>query len=256
MRGASRSSRVPVSCRSRRPFARREPRLGRRTLAPIVNPSVDRMQPEYGWREVSGGVNAAGNQWLAYSGMTLAPWSSDIYSDGWRLRVGGGYGQYSYDRGIPISGECGTLPDCSCRYRSDHVRVDHSYAEALVGYYLRLGQLTVKAFAGASMSSERHEKSGLKNKSDGTEYGAKGCSNFGSTWAPRRGRPLISATRQLAMKRRRAGGRAGASSRDCRSDPSCATTRTLNRATASRTAAPAFSPAMRGMVAEYRRQAA
>ena len=35
--------------------------------------------------------------------MTLAPWSPDIYSDGWRLRVGGGYGQYSYDRGVPIA---------------------------------------------------------------------------------------------------------------------------------------------------------
>ena len=34
------------------------------------------------------------------------------------------------------------------------------------------------------------------------------------------------------MKHRRAGERAGASSRDCRSDPSCATTKTLNRATA------------------------
>ena len=39
---------------------------------------------------------------------------------------------------------------------------------------LRLGQLTAKAFAGASMSSERQEKSDPKNKSDGTEYGAKG----------------------------------------------------------------------------------
>ena len=142
--------------------------------APIVNPSVDRMQPEYGWREVSGGVDAAGNQWLAYSGMTLAPWSPDIYSDGWRLRVGGGYGQYSYDRGVPNSGDCGTLQTAACRYRSERVRVDHSYAEALVGYYLRLGQLTAKAFAGASMSSERQEKSDPKNKSDGTEYGAKG----------------------------------------------------------------------------------
>ena len=62
----------------------------------------------------------------------------------------------------------------ACRYRSEHFRVDHSYAEALVGYYLRLGQLTAKAFAGASMSSERQEKSDPKNKSDGTEYGAKG----------------------------------------------------------------------------------
>ena len=74
---------MPASCGSRRPFACREHRLGRRTLGSIVNPSVDRMQPEYGWRAVSGGVDAAGNQWLAYSGMTLAPWSSNIYSDGW-----------------------------------------------------------------------------------------------------------------------------------------------------------------------------
>src|SRR6185295_10259604 len=139
--------------------------------APIVNPSVDRMQPEYGWREVSGGVDAAGNQWLAYSGMTLAPWNPDIYSDGWRLRVGGGYGQYSYDRGVANNGDCGTLQTAACRYHSERVRVDHSYAEALVGYYLRLGQLTAKAFAGASMSSERQEKSDPKNKSDGTEYG-------------------------------------------------------------------------------------
>ena len=106
------------------------------------------MQPEYGWREVSGGVDAAGNQWLTtYSGMTPAPLSPDIYSDGWRLRVGGGYRQYSYDRGVPNT--------VACRYRSERVRVDHSYTEALVGYNLRLGQLTAKAFAGVVLRTTR-----------------------------------------------------------------------------------------------------
>lgn len=150
------------------------PALADELWAPIVHRSTNRPQPNYGWREISGGVDAARDQWHSYSGMTLAPWSPNIYSDGWRLRVGGGYGQYSYERGVPDSIGCGTLQTAACRYHSEHVRVDHSYAEALVGYYLSLGQLTAKAFAGASMSSERHEKSDPKNKSDGTEYGAKG----------------------------------------------------------------------------------
>jgi hypothetical protein len=150
------------------------PALAEDLWAPIVLRIVDASQPEYGWREVSGGVDAGRDQWLAYSGMTVAPWSSNIYSDGWRLRVGGGYGQYTYDRGVSDNGGCGTLQTAACRYHSEHYRVDHSYAEALIGYYLRLGQLTAKAFAGASMSSEQHAKSDLKSKSDGTEYGAKG----------------------------------------------------------------------------------
>ena len=62
--------------------------------------------------------------------------------------------------------------DSACRYHSERVRVDHSYTEALVGYNLRLGQLTAKAFAGDVFRTTR--KSDPKNKSDGTEYSAKG----------------------------------------------------------------------------------
>jgi len=61
---------------------------------------VDFEPSKSGWREVWGGVDAASDQWLVYSGMTVAPWSRDIYSDGWRLRIGGGYGQFSYDRDV------------------------------------------------------------------------------------------------------------------------------------------------------------
>jgi hypothetical protein len=49
----------------------------------------------HGWREVWGGADASAHVWLIYSGMTVAP-HSDIFSDGLRLRVAGGYGGYTY----------------------------------------------------------------------------------------------------------------------------------------------------------------
>ncbi|HML28642.1 MAG TPA: cellulose biosynthesis protein BcsS [Hyphomicrobium sp.] len=133
----------------------------------------------YGWREVYGGVDAARDQWLFYSGTTVAPFSRSIYSDGWRLRIGGGYGRYSYDSISPHT-NCGTawLNDiCSESDRPrEHFEVSHSYAEALFGYYLQLGRLTAKAFGGASMSSEQHLNAfDPAHDNDGTEFGAKGA---------------------------------------------------------------------------------
>ena len=133
---------------------------------------------QYGWREAYGGFDAARDQWLAYSGMTFALRSTDIYSNGWRLRLGGGYGRYGYDRVAPhancgiavlndICGEDGRAPQ--------HFEVAHSYAEALLGYYLQLGRLTAKAFAGASMSSERHLTRDPNGEEDGTQVGIKGA---------------------------------------------------------------------------------
>jgi hypothetical protein len=144
------------------------------TWVPTVDRSVDLAQSKNGWREVWGGADAARDQWLVYSGMTVAPWSSDIYSDGWRLRVGGGYGQYGYDRDVFNDPGCGTPLTVACSYGSKHFEVEHSYAEALIGYHLRLGALTAKAFAGASMSTERHLTPDTSSSHDGTEFGAKG----------------------------------------------------------------------------------
>ncbi len=66
-------------------------------LAQTNAPPADGSQTQYGWREIYSGVDAARDQWLAYSGMTIAPWGRDIYTDGWRFRLGGGYGRYGYD---------------------------------------------------------------------------------------------------------------------------------------------------------------
>lgn len=135
-------------------------------------------QSNYGRYETWAGVDATRDQWLAYSGITVAPWSRDIFSDGWRLRVSGGYGQYGYDGWAPRN-PCGDATQndaCTERNREHrHYTVQHAYAEMLIGYYLRLGALTAKAFAGASMSSERHLIDDPADDHDGTEYGFKGA---------------------------------------------------------------------------------
>lgn len=58
--------------------------------AQTSGPPTDWVQEKYGWREAYGGFDVARDQWLAYSGMTFALGSPNIYSDGWRLRLGGG----------------------------------------------------------------------------------------------------------------------------------------------------------------------
>ena len=129
--------------------------MGERIL-PACQPRIcgTASAPNYGWREFYGGVDATHDQWLAYSGMTVAPsWSNDIYSNGWRLRVGGGYGRYSYERDVLVDPVCGTPLSLACAYHRKRFDAAHSYAEALVGYYLQLGALTAKAFAGAAFSS-------------------------------------------------------------------------------------------------------
>jgi hypothetical protein len=154
----------------------------------ILEKAVEAPPMAYGWREVSGGVDAGRDQWLIYSGTTVAPWANDIYSNGWRLRIGGGYGQYSYARDALENRDCGTVQTAACVYRSQRFRVDHSYAEVLLGYYVQLGELTVKAFAGGSMSSEKHQKPDADDGNDGVEYGAKGAlelwlNDGDKTWA-------------------------------------------------------------------------
>jgi opacity protein-like surface antigen len=136
----------------------------------------------YGWREIYGGVDVARDQWLFYSGTTIAPFSRDIYADGWRLRFGGGYGQYGYDTAGPHT-NCGlaVLNDICTEddRKRQHFEVSHSYAEALLGYYLQLGRLTAKAFAGAAMSSEHHLNAvDPLRDDDSTEFGAKGVLEF------------------------------------------------------------------------------
>lgn len=122
------------------------------------------------WREVWIGADATSTSWLVYSGMTLSPLSG-IHDDGPRLRFATGYGGYSW-RGRSQATD-GTLA------RGAGTTL---FADALVGYLKRLGPLTAKAFAGASLSghtiTELVQPLGIpvapgEEPLDGREVGAK-----------------------------------------------------------------------------------
>lgn len=137
-----------------------------------ANETAETQQPQYGWREVWGGADATKDVWLLYTGVTLAPLSKDIYSDGLRFRMNSGYGQYHYDYHRP---HCVDHPAGACRTKID---VDVTYTDLLIGYHMRLGELTAKAFAGASVVS--HDFSALDPTNDvrGRDFGASGALEF------------------------------------------------------------------------------
>lgn len=119
-------------------------------------------------REAFTGTDVTSDVWLLYSGVTLAP-TSDIYADGLRLRATGGYGQYRYQ------GHRAGDPKGTHRRFAGTV----SFAEMLVGYQKRIGDLTAKALAGISAIDHEISPSdpiaagGLLTQ--GMEYGVKGA---------------------------------------------------------------------------------
>ena len=142
-------------------------------------------QPKYGWVEVFGGADATRDVWLLYSGVTLAPWSKDIYSDGVRLRVVSGYGQYNYE-GL-------RLRDTFASHDAQKVRfhAETEFTDAMIGYQTRFGELTAKAFVGFSginhdiaphdcfyhrvKDSKPAQYTTVCNRASGLDYGIKGA---------------------------------------------------------------------------------
>lgn len=101
--------------------------------------------------ETWAGADTAKNVWLIYSGTTVSPFGH-IYEDGIRLRFVGGYGQYTYGGKRPELNPAytgfGAEPWLITPYKTFKARVQ--FAEALIGYQLRTGELTTKAFVGIS----------------------------------------------------------------------------------------------------------
>jgi len=89
--------------------------------------------------EVWSGAQGYQRDWSIYAGVTTAPFGA-IQQDGLRLRVVGGWGA----TGNPMAGS---------------VAADASFADALLGYQVQAGQLTVKAFAGLAVL-ERYTRAG------------------------------------------------------------------------------------------------
>lgn len=97
-----------------------------------------------GPREIWVGADAGMHNWLAYTGATYAPWG-DIHQGGFRVRSTAGYGHYDFD--VARSGPA----------LKTHVAATKSYADLMMGYQARLGDLTAKAFAGyAALQTEQN----------------------------------------------------------------------------------------------------
>ena len=126
--------------------------LGVLALLPVVAFAPETAcadEPAYKpWRETWAGADASSNVWLAYSGATVAPFG-DVWSDGWRLRAVGGYGQYEVTYG-------------KTRYAARTTSTD-----LVIGYQKRFGDLTAKLFAGASyVGLDAVAKNGSKRVSE------------------------------------------------------------------------------------------
>ncbi len=116
-----------------------------------------------GWREIWTGADVSGHVWLLYSGATVAPYSN-VFDDGLRLRVAGGYGGYTY------VGER--------RAQLVSFTAETAFAEALVGYLKRFGPLTAKAFVGVAAIEHDIAPFDPENPVQGQAFGPKLAAEF------------------------------------------------------------------------------
>ena len=115
------------------------------------------------------GADASSNVWLLYTGVTFSPWSR-MHQDGLKLRASGGYGEYTYSDRIPSA-------DPAMDPRNRDVATFHArthYAEVLVGYLMRFGELTAKAFVGPSLIGHDISPNDTETVVIGDEIGVKG----------------------------------------------------------------------------------
>jgi len=98
-----------------------------------------RLDPSQARRETAIGADMIGNGAGTYTTSTTALFST-LQQDGLRFRLSGGGGRYSYNG---VAGRDGSL-------RPQRYSSQVGYADALVGYQFRFGQLTAKAFVGGS----------------------------------------------------------------------------------------------------------
>lgn len=109
--------------------------------------------------EVSGGGEIGGHFWSAYTNTTVAlsGWLAgvpkSIREDGWRLRAGAGYWEYSRRQTVWFTD---TGDQSEGGYRRVRRQRTGSYADVLLGYHAQLGDLTLKAFAGAVYAKEQY----------------------------------------------------------------------------------------------------
>ena len=105
-------------------------------------------------QEIWAGADVTSASWAVYSGMTAALFGP-LHANGWRVRAGGGYGEYSY-RGL-----------------NQKIEGEFTFADALIGYHHQVGALTLKAFAGVAWAQHGLSIFDPENDVTGADFGAK-----------------------------------------------------------------------------------
>lgn len=129
---------------------------------------TDTARPWIGPHQVWTGIDTIDDVWLFYSGVTIAPFSDTMHSDGWRLRVAGGYGSYQYQLK-----QCARLPDGTTTCREPKFRAITNFFEGLVGYHIKTGHLTAKLFAGVISIDHKLPVPSAQIEVEGNEIGPK-----------------------------------------------------------------------------------
>jgi Cellulose biosynthesis protein BcsS len=134
-------------------------------------PSGDGEQPTLAepWRALAVGVMAAPKSWVAYSSTTFAPFGT-LADDGLRLRMGSGYGKFTYTTRPPA--------ETNCRYGNGSTAQIHgrvTFSDILAGYQISYGRLIVKAFAGAAVDAQLLTPIDTCNANFGRAIGFKGA---------------------------------------------------------------------------------
>lgn len=109
-----------------------------------------------GTAEAWAGADATRNAWSSYTGFNWAPFGK-LVDAGWRMRLAGGYGEYRYEGGRPRQSIYGSA----------------AFADLLVGYQMAFGDLTLKAFAGATFDGHLLAPFDETNPVNGSATGAK-----------------------------------------------------------------------------------
>jgi len=115
-------------------------------------------------QELSAGADITAHSWAAYTSLT-ASFASDIRDNGWRFRMGGGYGRYSYS-----SRQWNGVAAVTTPYDGTI-----TFADVLAGYQHRSGPLTVKVFAGAAAQNQSVTPFDIESPVLGWNWGAKGA---------------------------------------------------------------------------------
>ncbi len=112
--------------------------------------------------EIWAGGDATRRYASIWTGLTWAPFGN-IQEQGWRVRGVTGAGRYSYDGWRIVGG----LPQPA------HFRAITLFGDALVGYQLQIGALTLKPFAGIAMVEHRVVPLDPVSRINGRTVGAK-----------------------------------------------------------------------------------